>query len=201
MKRLFFDIGSTLVDETECYRDRIDSVTEENKINKDEFMSKVYEYAETSDCAVKSAIAFYGASLPKWNSDLECLYPNTRKILEQLSQKYNLGIIANQVSGAESRLDNWGIGKCFDVVVASSEEGCEKPDARIFLKALERAGCKPNEAVMVGDRLDNDIVPAKNLGMKTVWVRQGFAKYRNITDENEQPDFIIESIDDLLEIL
>lgn len=201
MKWLFFDIGSTLVDETECYRDRVDLVTAKNKINKNEFIRKVYEYAETSDCAVKAAIAFYGAALPKWNGELERLYPNVTETLEKLSQKYRLGIIANQALGAKNRLDSWGIGKYFDVIVASAEEGCAKPDVRIFEAALEHADCKPSEAVMVGDRLDNDILPAKKLGMKTVWVKQGFAKYRNIISETEQADFIIESIDDLLEFL
>lgn len=62
-------------------------------------------------------------------------------------------------------------------------------------------GCKPNEAVMIGDRLDNDIVPAKQLGMKTVWVRQGFAKYQSVTNETEQPDYIIETIDKILNLL
>lgn len=127
MKWLFFDIGSTLVDETECYRDRVDLVTAKNKINKNEFIRKVYEYAETSDCAVKSAIAFYGAALPKWNSTLEYLYPNAKEILEKLSQKYSLGIIANQATGAKDRLDNWGIGKYFDVIAASAEEAVQNP--------------------------------------------------------------------------
>ena len=50
---------------------------------------------------------------------------------------------------------------------------------------------------MVGDRLDNDIVPAKKLGMKTVWVRQGYAIYQSIDDEAERPDHIVDSIDEL----
>lgn len=36
------------------------------------------------------------------------------------------------------------------------------------------AKCKPENAVMIGDRIDNDIVPAKQLGMKTIWIKQGF---------------------------
>ena len=38
-------------------------------------------------------------------------------------------------------------------------------------------------------------------GMKTVWVRQGFAKYQIICNESEQPDFIIDSISNILDIL
>lgn len=54
---------------------------------------------------------------------------------------------------------------------------------------------------MIGDRLDNDIIPAKQLRMKTVWVRQGFAKYQSIKSNDEQPDYIIDSIADILDIL
>ena len=58
------------------------------------------------------------------------------------------------------------------IVIASAEEGVSKPDRRIFEIALERSGCKPENAVMIGDRIDNDIVPAKQLGMKTIWIKQ-----------------------------
>ncbi|MBQ3920028.1 MAG: HAD hydrolase-like protein, partial [Oscillospiraceae bacterium] len=46
-------------------------------------------------------------------------------------------------------------------------------------------------------RLDNDIIPAKKLGMKTVWVRQGYAVYQSIDDESKRPDHIVDSIDEL----
>ena len=66
--------------------------------------------------------------------------------------------------------------------------------------ALKKAECEPGEAVMVGDRLDNDIVPAKKLGMKTVWVRPGYAIYQSINDEDERPDYIVDTIDELIEM-
>ena len=53
---------------------------------------------------------------------------------------------------------------------------------------------------MIGDRLDNDIIPAKRLGMKTVWVRQGYAVYQSIDDEDKRPDYIVDSIDELTDI-
>ena len=50
---------------------------------------------------------------------------------------------------------------------------------------------------MVGDRLDNDIRPAKKLGMKTVWIRQGFAIYQNPQRAEEQPDYIVDNLSEL----
>lgn len=201
IKYLFFDIGSTLVDESECVKKRCEVIIESNNIDRQEFYDRVEECAKTDSYAVRAAALYYGAEIPKWYGELEKLYPDTKMILEILSQKYKLGVIANQVAGTKDRLDNWGIGKYFDVVVASTEAECAKPDLKIFNLALEQAGCKPNEAVMIGDRLDNDVVPAKQLGMKTVWVRQGFAKYQSISNETEKPDFIIDSISDILDIL
>ena len=67
--------------------------------------------------------------------------------------------------------------------------------------ALEQAKCKANEAIMIGDRLDNDIVPAKGFGMKTIWVRQGFAKFQSVKNENEKPNYVVENIGEIINIL
>lgn len=200
IKWLFFDIGSTLVDESECVKKRCDVIINKNSIDRNEFYDKVAECAKTDSYAVRAAAVYYGVEIPRWYGELEKLYPDTKMILEVLSKKYKLGVISNQIAGTKERLDNWNIGKYFDVVVASAEAGCAKPDFKIFKLALEQAGCKPNEAVMIGDRLDNDIVPAKQLGMKTVWVRQGFAKYQSIKNDNEQPNYTVETIGDILDV-
>lgn len=55
-------------------------------------------------------------------------------------------------------------------------------------------------AVMIGDRMDNDIVPAKHLGMKTVWIKQGFWKYWKIRNQDEQADYEVDNLTALLEL-
>lgn len=197
---LFFDIGSTLVNESECLKERFDIIVKDNGIEPQKFSEKILEYAKTDCHAIKPAARFYGAKIPEWNTALECLYPDVDKILATLSKKYKLGIIANQCAGTQQRLDNWGIGKYFDVVISSAEEGCEKPDMKIFELALDRGDCKAENAVMIGDRLDNDIIPAKKLGMKTVWVKQSFAKFQSVHNDNENPDYIINSINEIVNI-
>ena len=54
---------------------------------------------------------------------------------------------------------------------------------------------------MVGARIDNDIVPAKEMGMKTIWIKQGMGKYWKISNESEKADFVIDSLSELLDIL
>lgn len=201
IKWLFFDLGSTLIDERECISWRCKYIIENNGIEAQEFMKKVEECAKTDHFAVKTAASFFGAEIPRWPKELEKLYLDTKNVLEYLASKYKLGIIANQSAGTQERIEKWGIAKYFDVVIASAEAGCAKPDLRIFHMALEQADCLPEEAVMIGDRLDNDIAPAKRIGMKTVWVRQGFAKYQGINNESERPDDIIDDIADLRNVL
>lgn len=54
---------------------------------------------------------------------------------------------------------------------------------------------------MIGDRIDNDIVPAKQLGMKTIWVKQGFGSLWNIMDESEKADIEVNNLSDILNFL
>lgn len=65
---------------------------------------------------------------------------------------------------------------------------------RIFEIALARSGCRTENAVMVGDWIDNDIVPAKKMGMRTIWVKQGYGKYRSFQQEEETPEVQVDSI-------
>ena len=139
--------------------------------------------------------------LPKWESQYERLYTDTKDCLKKLSRIYKIGVIANQSLGTSERLENLGVRKYLDLIIASAEEGVSKPDRRIFEIALERSRCRPENAVMIGDRIDNDIVPAKQLGMKTIWVKQGFGSLWNITDESEKADIEINNLSDILKYL
>ena len=163
-------------------------------------MNKVYVEAKTCPTPIRAAAKAYGVVLPEWDNSLEKLYTATFGVLQSLYGKYKLGIIANQSLGTQDRIDNWGIGKYFDVVVASAEAGCAKPDPKIFTMALNQAKCAPEEAFMVGDRLDNDILPAKKMGMKTVWVRQGYARLQSVDDESKRPDYVIDDIDEIIDL-
>ena len=128
----------------------------------------------------------------------EMLYPGVSDLLSALARRFSLGIIANQPQGTEVRLVQWGIREHFSLIVASHEYGLAKPDPRIFAVALSDAQCEAEEALMVGDRLDNDIGPAKALGMKTLRVLQGFSRFQEPRFQYEIPDFTISRIAFLL---
>ncbi|WP_447459452.1 HAD family hydrolase [Streptococcus ovis] len=128
------------------------------------------------------------------------LFPEVATVLEKLAQSYHLGIIANQGEQLKERLENFGVLPYFEVIVGSADVGLRKPDVAIFDYALTQAGVLPEEAIYVGDRIDNDMVPAKKLGMTTIWIQQGLGKYNQ--ESLEFPcDDRIEKVSDLLKIL
>ena len=202
IKWIFFDIGSTLVDESKCYEKRYAEAVENTDITYEEFENKVIEFAKQNLKGDHEAVKYYNLALPKWHKELEFLYPEAKTVLKSLKEKnFKIGIIANQSLGSEERLRNWDILEYLDIVVASAEEGVAKPDLKIFEIALKRADCKPQDAVMIGDRLDNDICPANKIGMKTIWIRQGFGKYSTPKNEYEKADFVVHNLKEILDIL
>jgi HAD superfamily hydrolase (TIGR01549 family) len=200
-KWIFFDIGSTLVDENIAYRNRIERTIANTDISYDEFYQKMVEISKHNQNAYNKAIDEYDLKKAPWNSDDEYVYPESEEVLRELSERYHVGIIANQNLGSEERLEKLGLLRYIDLVIASAEEGVAKPDLRIFQIALERANCKPEEAVMVGDRLDNDIIPANKIGITTVWIKQGFASFVNLKAKVEQPDYTISDLSELTSVL
>lgn len=202
IKWLFFDVGSTLVDETECYNHRIQDAIAGTNITFEEFNEKRMFFSKQNLKGDIEALRFFGLTKTPWHLEDEKLYDDTGSVLSSLCERgYNIGVIANQSAGTQKRLENWGLMKYIQLVIASAEEGVAKPDKRIFEIALERSMCSPNEAVMIGDRIDNDIIPAKKMGMATIWVKQGFGKYWTITNESEQADFEVNNLTELLAFL
>lgn len=201
IKWIFFDVGSTLADETEAYNDRIRVAIKGTDITFEQFNEKRIEFTKQNLKGDIEAFKFFGLAKPPWNKENEIPYAGAKDILKLLYNKeYKIGIIANQSLGTAKRLEKWGLLEYISVVAASAELGISKPDERIYLKALEMAGCLAENAVMIGDRLDNDIFPAKKLGMKTIWIKQGFAIYQNPTNSDYEADYTINSLTDLNDI-
>ncbi|MDE7416590.1 MAG: HAD family hydrolase [Lachnospiraceae bacterium] len=207
VKWLFFDVGSTLINEEKAYEHRIRDMAE--AVN--EPFEKIYEiamnfYKQNKKGDLETA-KLLGLPKPIWHREDEVLYEDAEACLAKLrneqflGRKYKIGVIANQSLGTEERLVQHGIMQYIDLVVASAEEGVAKPDKRIFEIALERGKCEPSDAVMIGDRIDNDIIPANLLGMHTIWIKQGFGKYWNISQDIEKADLVVNSLMELCDIL
>ena len=205
IKWIFFDMGHTLLDEDGVHIARLEELTEElAEMGKtcppvEEMLAEMIDFGTVGARSPFGEVAKKYGTKKKYpyNPALETPFPETEECLRRLSERFKLGVIANQRGGSAHRLQSHGLMKYFDIVYSSEEMGCSKPAPNLFLSALEAVGCAPEEACMVGDRIDNDIRPAKKLGMMTVRLRQGFFRNRAPENEFDIPDADIESIGDL----
>lgn len=198
-KWIFFDLGSTLIDETACLERRLqETLAEKPALMRDGFIRNLQQGYSMNQDGYRLAVQKYGLEKAPWRENFEQLYPQTVQVLQALCQKHRLGIIANQAGGSRERLTAWKISAYFDVIALSCELGVSKPEPAIFQYALAQAGCVPEQAWMIGDRLDNDILPAMELGMKTVWVKQGWGTWGN---PDLLPDKPTRTIDHIRQIL
>ena len=122
-----------------------------------------------------------------------------QKALLDLRSKYKLGLLTNTDIFSISFVRNkFNIENYFDQVIMSYDVGVVKPDKEFFQLLLNKLGVEPEECLMVGDNLYNDIVPAKELGMKTLLVD---LKNRWEGKGIETVDIRATSIEDFLNIL
>ena len=203
---IFFDIGYTLINEDDVWQKRFEeqAAADESQtlgftpdaIRREVELSTISRKPQYRTFLQKYGLRF---SAP-YRHELEFPYPEADSVLRILSSRYQLGIIANQTAGLKERLNSWGFLPYFSTIVSSWEWQIMKPDIRLFEAALAESECAATEAVMVGDRLDNDILPAKALGMHTVWIKQGFGKFQHPLSALEKPDYEIHSLSELLHL-
>ena len=118
-------------------------------------------------------------------------------VLKQLSDKCELGIIANQSEDIVALLQSSGLDKYFKVKTISGAVGLKKPDPEIFALALKDAGRDAKYCTMVGDRLDTDICPANRLGMKTVRVTDSLFALQEPKEECERAMMTVAKLADV----
>ena len=202
IKWIFFDLGSTLIDETVADTRRILEMISGTDITEEAFREKRFEMIRKGLNGDLSTIDYFGLTKTPWHSEDEVPYPDVVSTLMELKQRgYKLGVIANQNYGTEDRLNNWNLRQLFDVIAASAELSMAKPDPAIFEWALNQADCRPQNAVMVGDRMDNDMAPANRLGMHTVRLLRGLGAYHKPQTDDEKPEYTISSLAELLDLL
>ena len=165
------------------------------------YCAKRLEFFRQGLSGDKEAAAFFGLTKTPWHNEDETLFPDAVPTLTELKRRgFKLGIIANQKPGMRERLKNWNLLEYFDVLAISSELGMEKPDPEIFKWALKQANCPAQNAAMVGDRLDNDIVPANQIGMFSIRVLRGPRACQEPRSADERPIQTIKTLADLLNI-
>jgi HAD superfamily hydrolase (TIGR01549 family) len=136
------------------------------------------------------------------NLDVFQLRPDIDGLLRRLRRRgLKLGIVANQPEAARERLARVGIGELFDYQGLSALTGLRKPDPRAFLVAAEALDVSPVACIVVGDRIDNDIVPAKALGMAAIQLRGGRHRRQQPRSPAETPDAVVTDVRELEEAI
>ena len=121
------------------------------------------------------------------------LFPDVLPTLNALRQRYTIGLVSN----GNSYPERCGLANVFHFVVFATQCGAWKPDRRIFLTAVEKAGCSIQELLHVGDSQQEDIMGATAAGIKSIWVNRNGAP----RDLGNAADHEISSLEELLEIL
>ncbi|MFZ4784814.1 MAG: YjjG family noncanonical pyrimidine nucleotidase [Flavobacteriales bacterium] len=137
------------------------------------------------------------------------LLPGTLDMLEALKDHYTMHIITNgfqEVQGFKmkaGRLDGY-----FSEIINSEDAGVKKPDPGIFEYALNRAGAKPEESLMIGDDWDADILGSRDFGMDQAYITSSElrmaemkGKEKTETRHNYKPTFVVNHLSELQAIL
>ena len=194
LKWIFFDIGSTLVCEKDSEEYRINKVLENSSIKKEDFIAEYIELAKKNMDAFNLLVEKYHLPKIEWPAFLDKKIEGIEEVLDHFKNDFHLGIIANQPAGTIDRLEKWAIKDYFEVIIPSFDVNLKKPQKEIFLLALDKANCNPEEAMMIGDRLENDILPSMQLGFKTIWLRVSYGKYGDLSLLPKAPNFIFDSV-------
>lgn len=225
LKWLFFDVGGTLLDEEPVYRFQEDLIFEiinhhGLSVTEKEFASAVraarryylpsyvshllWIFTEDSEKfhAVSKEYEKRINKIPyKQYRELLKVLPGAKDLLVELGHRYSLGIIGNQPAVVRRCLNDEGLIDLFQVHAISAEMGMRKPDLRFFLGALSMASCPPDAAAMIGDRLDNDIFPARMLGMTSVRLKFGPHRHQPVLSPEYLPHYTVTSIHSLSKLL
>ncbi len=121
------------------------------------------------------------------------LFDDVLPTLDALQGGYMMGLLSN----GNTYPERCGLEGYFQFVLFAQDYGIQKPDPRLFEIAIERAACAKHHLLHVGDSFQNDVIGAKQAGIKSVWLN----RQREDKETKEQPDFEISSLSELIEVL
>jgi len=172
LKAVFFDVGETLVDEERWWRVLAEREGLQPHVVWAALGVTIGRGEEHNELWGHLGI---DRPPPSW-STLEYergdLYPDAISCLETVREiGLRVGIVGNQTAALEQWARDAELPA--DVVSSSASLGVRKPDLSFFGLVVELAGCTPGEVAYVGDRVDNDVLPAAAAGLVAVHVRRG----------------------------
>jgi HAD superfamily hydrolase (TIGR01509 family) len=123
-------------------------------------------------------------------------YGISRPLLASLAGQFQIGVVSNFYGNLDRVLAEADLASSITTVADSGRLGFYKPDPRLFAVTLNQMGVHPRQAVMVGDSIRNDCVPARAMGLVTVWLRHHESGGREAACL-DAVDFTIDSLNEL----
>ena len=130
------------------------------------------------------------------NNDFK-LMDGIKGFVEQFSRNYKIGILGQYGIKFRNFLEEMNILQYFTFTEIQDSYKITKPDPRYFEAILNKCNCKAEECLMVGDRIDKDIIPVKMIGMKTIRIKTGLHKNQEPRIPEEIPDLTVNKIEDI----
>ena len=171
LKAVFFDVGETLVDEERWWR----VLAERSGLQPHVVWAALGVTIERGE-EHNALWGHLGIARPSgWGHlpyELGDLYPDALGCLESVR---GLGLHVGVVGNQTAVLEQWARKAALpaDVISSSDSLGVRKPDRRFFERVVELAGCAPGDVAYVGDRVDNDVLPAAAAGLVAIHIRRG----------------------------
>jgi HAD superfamily hydrolase (TIGR01509 family) len=122
--------------------------------------------------------------------------PEAKEVVSQLSQRYQLGLMANQGAKAISHLVDSGLLEFFSYQKMSHHVGLEKPDPEFFKSILNATKAQPDKSVIIDDNWFRGCLPARKEGMKTILYKRDIIP----SPDDANPNWQINSLTELLKI-
>ena len=130
-----------------------------------------------------------------WRFTSADLYPDAKACITAFkSAGVKIGLVANQPATSADSLKADGILEHIDFLGISAIVGVEKPDPAFFELALKELAVESKDCIHIGNRIDTDVLPAKKLGMRTVWVRRGEANPSPSESDLAQADITVSDL-------
>lgn len=131
-----------------------------------------------------------------YNSVLETT-AKSKEVLLKLKESHPLVLVSNFYGNLNVVLEEMGLNGIFDKVIESAVVGVRKPDPEIYQMGIDALGMSPDDIVSVGDSFEKDIVPAKKVGLHTVWLKG--EQWDDTPHDESVPDRIITNLRELIE--
>ncbi|MHC4472813.1 MAG: HAD family hydrolase [Planctomycetota bacterium] len=122
------------------------------------------------------------------------LMPGIDREIRSLDEEFSLAIAGQYGGEILDVLRKHSLLDCFTSTLTQDDFEVTKPDPRFFEQLARSMRVEPERCIVVGDRIDKDVVPARQLGMKAVLVRVGLHRDQQPRIPSEVPDVELSSV-------